>query len=76
MASWTSVVDNQHGSPAGVDIEVQPISAVVGQTLSPITVWVVDSSGRVVTDSNQLVTLAIASGPAGATLAGRPRCKR
>ncbi len=63
-------VQYQHGSPAGVDIEVQPTSSLVGHTLSPITVWVVDSSGRAVTDSNQLVTLAIASGPAGATLGG------
>ena len=63
-------VEYQHGSPSGVDIEVQPVDSVVGQVLSPVTVWVVDAQGRAITDSTQLVTLSIASGPAGAKLEG------
>jgi Ricin-type beta-trefoil lectin domain-like len=57
---------------AGVDIHGQPSNAVVGQPISPaITVAVVDATGNTVTANNtQLVTLAIASGPAGAKLLG------
>ena len=57
---------------AGVDIHGQPSNAVVGQPISPaITVAVVDANGNTVTTNNtQLVTLAIASGPAGAKLLG------
>ena len=45
---------------------------MVGQPISPaITVAVVDAKGNTVTTNNtQLVTLAIASGPAGAKLLG------
>ena len=61
-------------SPAagGVDIHGQPSNAAVGQTISPaITVAVVDAKGNTITTNNtQLVTLAIASGPAGAKLLG------
>ncbi len=57
---------------AGVNIHGQPSNAVVGQPISPaITVAVVDAKGNTVTTNNtQLVTLAIASGPAGAKLLG------
>jgi hypothetical protein len=57
---------------AGVDIHGQPSNAVVGQPISPaITVAVVDAKGNTITTNNtQLVTLAIASGPAGAQLLG------
>ena len=56
----------------GVDIHGQPSNAVVGQPISPaITVAVVDAKGNTITaDNTQLVTLAIASGPAGAELLG------
>ena len=56
----------------GVDIHGQPSNAVVGQPISPaITVAVVDPKGNTITANNtQLVTLAIASGPAGAQLLG------
>jgi hypothetical protein len=59
-------------SETGVDIHGQPSNAVVGQPISPaITVAVVDAKGHTVaTDNTQLVTLAIASGPAGAKLLG------
>jgi hypothetical protein len=58
--------------PAGVDIHGQPSNAVVGQPIGPaITVAVVDAKGNMVTTNNtQLVTLSIASGPAGAQLLG------
>ena len=58
--------------PAGVDIHGQPSNAVVGQPISPaITVAVVDAKGNTITTNNtQLVTLSIASGPAGAQLLG------
>ncbi len=59
-------------APAGVNIHGQPSNAVVGQPISPaITVAVVDAKGNTITTNNtQLVTLAIASGPAGAKLLG------
>jgi hypothetical protein len=62
---WNFVID-------GVDIHGQPSNAVVGQPISPaITVAVVDAKGNTITNDNaQLVTLAIASGPAGAKLLG------
>ncbi len=68
-------VEYQHGTPSGVDIEVQPTNTVVGRAISPIVVWVVDANGRAVTDSNQLVTLAIYSGPKGAKLEGTTTLK-
>ena len=56
---------------AGVDIEGQPTNTVVGQPISPITVNVVDANGNTIpTNSTQLVTLSIFSGPAGAKLGG------
>jgi hypothetical protein len=58
-------------APAGVDIHGQPSNCVVGHAISPaVTVAVVDAYGNTVTDSDQAVTLAIASGPAGARLEG------
>jgi uncharacterized repeat protein (TIGR01451 family) len=59
------------GKPAGVDIHGQPANGVVGAAIGgPITVAVVDQFGNTVTTSNQLVTLSIATGPAGAVLEG------
>ena len=50
---------------------VQPKSAIAGATLSPaITISVLDSKGHLVTNDNSSVTIAIASGPAGASLSG------
>jgi hypothetical protein len=58
-------------APAGVDIHGQPSNVVAGQPIEPaVTVAVVDAYGNTVTDSNALVTLAIASGPTGARLEG------
>ena len=58
--------------PVGVNIHGQPSNALVGQPISPaIAVAVVDAKGNTVTTNNtQLVTLAIASGPAGTQLLG------
>jgi hypothetical protein len=54
-----------------VDIRGQPGGAVVGRPISPaVTVAVVDAHGNTIPTSNQLVTLSIASGPAGAVLGG------
>ncbi len=60
------------GPPVGVDIHGQPSNGVVGQLIGgPITVAVVDANGNTITTNNtQLVTLAIATGPAGAKLGG------
>jgi uncharacterized repeat protein (TIGR01451 family) len=59
------------GAPAGVDIHGQPSDTVAGQPIRP-AVWaaVVDAYGNTVTTSDPWVTLAIATGPAGATLGG------
>jgi hypothetical protein len=59
-------------APVGVDIHGQPSNAVVDQPISPaIAVAVVDAKGNTITTNNtQLVTLSIASGPAGAQLLG------
>lgn len=60
--------------PAGVDIHGQPANGVVDQPIGgPITVAVVDANGNTVPDSNQLVTLVIASGLAGAKLRGKTK---
>jgi hypothetical protein len=66
----TTASVNVYGPPAGVDIHGQPGETVVGQVLPPVTVAVVDADGNTVPDSNAPVTLAIASGPAGAVLGG------
>jgi hypothetical protein len=60
---------------AGVSSELafaqQPSSATVGSIITPpITVEVEDSNGNPVDTDDSAVTLAIASGPAGATLGG------
>jgi hypothetical protein len=58
-------------APTGVDIHGQPSNGVVGPALGgPITVAVVDAYGNTVTTSTAPVTLALASGPAGAQLSG------
>ncbi len=58
--------------PNGLGLLSQPTSAFIRRPISPALVFnVVDNSNNtVVTDNTQLVTLAIASGPAGATLSG------
>ncbi len=58
--------------PNGLGLLSQPATATIGRPLSPALVFnVVDNSNNtVVTDNTQLVTLAIASGPAGAILSG------
>jgi uncharacterized repeat protein (TIGR01451 family) len=57
--------------PTGVDIHGQPHDAVVGQSIGPVVVAVVDANGNTVPDSDQLVTLSIDSGPNGAVLGGQ-----
>jgi len=48
-----------------------PSNVQAGKTISPaVTVTVADSAGDVVSSDNSLVTLAVASGPEGATLDG------
>ena len=58
--------------PNGLGILSQPTTATIGAPITPaIAVNVVDNSNNTVTtDNSQLVTLSIASGPAGATLSG------
>jgi hypothetical protein len=59
------------GAPAGVDIHGQPANGVVDKHIGgPITVAVVDAYKNTDTSSSALVTLRIASGPAGAKLGG------
>ncbi len=54
-----------------LSIAQQPTTAVSGVMFAPaIIVDVVDATGAVITDDASDVTLAIASGPAGATLGG------
>jgi uncharacterized delta-60 repeat protein len=48
----------------------EPVAATTTTTLKPITVDVEDSTGTLVTTDDSNVTLAIASGTAGATLGG------
>jgi hypothetical protein len=45
-----------------------PVTTVAGVTMSPVTVNIVDANGRPLTTESSAVTLAIASGPAGAAL--------
>jgi uncharacterized repeat protein (TIGR03803 family) len=49
----------------------QPTSAIAGNSIAPaVGVAVEDQNGNIVTSANDDVTLAIAKGPAGATLSG------
>src|SRR5262249_5946257 len=52
----------------------QPTDTVAGQTIAPaVTVAIEDSNNNILTfDNSDIVTLAIASGPSGATLNGVP----
>jgi uncharacterized repeat protein (TIGR01451 family) len=58
--------------PNGLGILSQPATGTIGEPLgSAVTVNVVDNANNTVTtDNTQIVTLSIASGPAGATLSG------
>ena len=57
--------------PNGLGLVAQPTTSTAGQPISPIVLNVVDNNNNTVTtDSTQLVTLAIASGPTGAILSG------
>jgi hypothetical protein len=50
----------------------QPSNVIAGQLFcSPITVYVADQNGNVVKSDNSLVTISVASGPAGAVLYGK-----
>ncbi len=67
----TTVANLISPTPSGVDIKGQPTNGVVGQPIGgPITVSVVNTNGNTVPGSSIPVTLAIASGPAGAVLGG------
>jgi hypothetical protein len=57
-------------SPVGVDIVGQPTNTVLGQAIQPVTVWVVDQSGKLI-PGGEPVTISIYSGPAGAKLIGK-----
>lgn len=55
----------------GVDIHGQPHNALVGQSIGPVVVAVVDASGNTIAGSKPVpVTLSIDSGPKGAVLEG------
>jgi hypothetical protein len=59
------------GVSATLTFTQQPVSAAVGAIIAPaVTVAIDDASGNLVTADNSDVTLAVASGPAGATLGG------
>ena len=59
-----------HGEATQLVILAQPASAVAGQTLSPLRVQLRDVGGNRVMSANGPVTVAISTGPLGATLAG------
>jgi hypothetical protein len=49
----------------------QPTSVIAGHNLCPaVMVYIENASGKIVTTDNTMVTLAIATGPSGATLGG------
>ncbi len=57
--------------PNGLGLLAQPTTATAGHPISPIALNVVDNNDNTVTtDNTQLVTISIASGPAGAMLSG------
>jgi hypothetical protein len=56
--------------PAQLSMAQQATTGTAGQTLGAVTVDVEDANGNVLTTDNSNVTLAIATGPAGATLGG------
>jgi hypothetical protein len=71
LAAQSTAFNVTAAAPAGVDIHAQPTDTAVGQAIHPaVTVNVVDAYGNTVLDSDQAVTLGIASGPAGAVLGG------
>ena len=56
--------------PAKLVFKQQPTTTLAGHTISPITVLVEDSTGRVVSTDNSTVTLSVTKGVAGATFTG------
>jgi uncharacterized repeat protein (TIGR01451 family) len=66
-ATFKTAVKTQ---PVGVDIHGQPGEALAGQPIGTVVVAVVEADGQTLDDSGQLVTLSIATGPAGAKLSG------
>ncbi|MGH9260219.1 MAG: S8 family serine peptidase, partial [Acidimicrobiales bacterium] len=64
-----------HAAASQLAFTVQPLTTVAGATIradSGVRVTVRDAFGNTVTDANDLITLAIGSGPGGATLGGTP----
>ena len=59
-----------HGTPVGLVFNSGPGPAHAGQPLNPINVAVVDSTGTPVAGADSLITMALGSSPAGATLSG------
>ena len=59
-----------HGAPAQIVFRTQPAGATAGQPLAALSVQVRDVGGNRVTSASGPVTIAIATGPPGATLTG------
>lgn len=59
-----------HGPPAQLVFLTQPDAAVAGQPLPPLRVQLRDVGGNLVTSANGPVTITIATGPLGASIAG------
>lgn len=49
----------------------QPTNALIGKTISPPIMVAIEYQGNVVTSENSTLTLAISSGPSGASVGGR-----
>ncbi len=58
------------GSAAQIAFGTQPLTAAAGGTLAALTAQVEDAFGNVVTTDTSKITVAIASGPDGATFTG------
>ena len=59
------------GPPARLAFSVQPSAVVAGVTISPaVQVTLLDAGGNLATSATNVITIAVATGPAGASLPG------
>ncbi len=70
LTATSTAFDVVPGAPVALQIQSAPLSGTAGAALTTLTVAVVDAGGNVVTSATDSVTIAIQSGPAGATLSG------
>lgn len=59
-----------HGAPAQLVFLTQPTAATAGQTLSALRIELRDGGGNRVLSANGAITVAIATGPPGASITG------